>query len=129
HRTQVAQMNHLVRAEHPHVDEIIRPLANTRDVVGRQSSGVLIYPAGRADIFEGLGLRPGDQLVAVNGTELKSVQQGSALLASLGSVPVAQLTVIREGVPRQIVVHTAQIEEEAKHAEAGLAGEDSTEVN
>ena len=123
-RAVVARVNSLVRRDHPHPNEIIRAIRNSRDSIG-QFSGLQIFPAGRADIFESLGLQEGDLLVAVNNTELTSAQQGSALLASLGSVPQVQLTVIRDGLPRQIVVHTGPIEEEAQQAESGLASADA----
>jgi general secretion pathway protein C len=111
--------------EHPQVDQLIRPLARAGEF-----RGVEIAPLASVAAFEQLGLQTGDVLIAVNGAQLQNTQAGFAAIRSLDTMPEAHLTVIRDGTPHEIVLHTAQINADAQTAmaDSGLppdTGEDN----
>ena len=97
--------------EHPPVNEIIRPLAR---VINGQFRGVEIAPMASAGVFERLGLQSGDVVVAVNGAPLENARDGFATIKSLDQLPDARLSLLRDGAPVEVVLHTAELAADAQ---------------
>jgi general secretion pathway protein C len=60
-----------------------------------------------------LGLRPGDQVTAINGTPLDDRERGEQILRTLGSSSEARVTLIRQGQQQDLTLNIAQVAQEA----------------
>jgi general secretion pathway protein C len=76
-------------------------------------NGFRVYPGRDRMAFMRLGLRPGDQVTAINGTPLDDRDRGEAILHTLGSSSEAHVTVIRNGQQQDLVLNIAQVAQEA----------------
>jgi general secretion pathway protein C len=76
-------------------------------------NGFRVYPGRDRMAFMRLGLRPGDQVTAINGTPLDDRDRGEQILHTLGSSSEAHVTVIRNGQPQDLVLNIAQVAQEA----------------
>jgi general secretion pathway protein C len=83
-------------------------------------NGFRVYPGRDRMAFMRLGLRPGDQVTAINGTPLDDRDRGEQILHTLGSSSEAHVTVIRNGQPQDLVLNIAQVAQEAD----GLAAQE-----
>jgi general secretion pathway protein C len=84
-------------------------------------NGFRVYPGRDRMAFTRLGLRPGDQVTAINGTPLDDRDRGEQILHTLGSSSEAHVTVIRNGQQQDLVLNIAQVAQEAD----SLAGQES----
>lgn len=71
-------------------------------------SGVRVYPERNPAVFAKLGLRPGDLITGVNGTPLDDPNRGDEILRSLGSMPEAKVTVMRNGRTTDLMLNLTQ---------------------
>src|SRR5579864_5032819 len=76
-------------------------------------NGFRVYPGRNRMAFMRLGLRPGDQVTAINGTPLDDRDRGEQILHTLGTSSEAHITVIRNGQPQDLVLNIAQVAQEA----------------
>ena len=76
-------------------------------------NGFRVYPGRDRMAFMRLGLRPGDQVTAINGTPLDDRDRGEQILHTLSSASEAHVTVIRGGQQQDLVLNIAQIAQEA----------------
>ena len=76
-------------------------------------NGFRVYPGRDRMAFMRLGLRPGDQVTAINGTPLDDRDRGEQILHTLGSSTEAHVTVIRNGQQQDLVLNLAQVAQEA----------------
>ena len=76
-------------------------------------NGFRVYPGRNRQAFMRLGLRPGDQVTAINGTPLDDRDRGEQILRTLGSSSEARVTVIRDGQQQDLTLNLAQVEQEA----------------
>jgi general secretion pathway protein C len=83
---------------------------------GDKVRGFRVYPGRNRLAFARLGLRPGDQVVAINGTPLDDQDRGQAILNTLGTSPDARVTVIRNGQQQDLTLNIAQVAQEAETA-------------
>jgi C-terminal processing protease CtpA/Prc len=60
-----------------------------------------------------LGLRPGDQVTAINGTPLDDRDRSEQILHTLSSSSEAHVTVIRNGQQQDLTLNIAQVAQEA----------------
>ncbi len=92
-------------------------------LAGGKLSGYRIFPGGRASIgtFTKLGLRPGDLVTAVNGTQLDDVNRGNEILQTLSSAASATLTVQRNGQPLDLNLNLETVVSDAESAAAQAA--------
>jgi general secretion pathway protein C len=92
--------------------------------VGGKLNGFRVYPGGRASIatFTQLGLRPGDLVTAVNGTQLDDVNRGNEILQTLSSAASATLTVQRNGQSQDLNLNLETVVSEAERAAAQTSG-------
>ena len=76
-------------------------------------NGFRVYPGRDRAAFMRLGLRPGDQVTAINGTPLDDRDRGEQILHTLSSSSEAHVTVIRNGQSQDLVLNIAQVAQEA----------------
>jgi len=76
-------------------------------------NGFRVYPGRNRMAFMRLGLRPGDQVTAINGTPLDDRDRGEQILHTLASSSEAHVTVIRNGQQQDLTLNIAQIAQEA----------------
>lgn len=75
-----------------------------------QVVGFRVTPGRDRDSFEALGLQSGDVVTDINGTVLDDPSRGLQVFESLGEATMANVTVLREGVPQVIVIDTSQLQ-------------------
>jgi general secretion pathway protein C len=76
-------------------------------------NGFRVYPGRNRMAFMRLGLRPGDQVTAINGTPLDDRDRSEQILHTLSSSSEARVTVIRNGQQQDLTLNIAQVEQEA----------------
>jgi general secretion pathway protein C len=76
-------------------------------------NGFRVYPGRNRMAFMRLGLRPGDQVTAINGTPLDDRDRGEQILHTLASSSEAHVTVLRNGQQQDLTLNIAQIAQEA----------------
>ena len=82
-----------------------------------QMIGFRLQPGRDRDTFEALGLQAGDVVTDINGTVLNDPTAGLQVFQALGEATMANVTVMREGVPQVIVIDTTQLENLAENRE------------
>ncbi len=105
------RVQQLVRANPALVGEILRPTVVIAD--GKQR-GFRVYPGSNSEAFNRLGLRPGDLVIAINGTSLDDPQRSTEVFNSLGSVAEARITVVRNGSQQDLLLNLAEVANEAE---------------
>src|SRR5580698_6412268 len=82
-------------------------------------NGFRVYPGRDRQAFQRLGLRPGDQVTAINGTPLDDRDRSEQILKTLSSSSEARVTVIRGTQTQDLVLNIAQLAQEADAVAAG----------
>jgi general secretion pathway protein C len=95
------------------IADLLRPQAVIKD---GKVEGFHVYPGRNRLAFARLGLRPGDEVVAINGTPLDDQDRGQAILNTLGTSPDARVTVIRNNQQQDLTLNIAQVAQEAETA-------------
>jgi general secretion pathway protein C len=85
---------------------------------GKQK-GYRVYPGRNRQAFTRLGLRPGDLVMAINGTPLDDPARGQEIFRTLGSSSEAHITVMRSGQQQDLTLNIAQVAQEAE----GMVGQ------
>jgi general secretion pathway protein C len=85
---------------------------------GKQK-GYRVYPGRNRQAFTRLGLRPGDLVMAINGTPLDDPARGQEIFRTLGSSSEAHVTVMRSGQQQDLTLNIAQVAQEAE----GMVGQ------
>jgi general secretion pathway protein C len=80
---------------------------------GKQK-GYRVYPGRNRQAFVRLGLRPGDLVMAINGTPLDDPARGQDIFRTLGSSSEAHITVMRGGQQQDLTLNIAQVAQEAE---------------
>ena len=88
---------------------------------GKQK-GYRVYPGRNRQAFTRLGLRPGDLVMAINGTPLDDPARGQEIFRTLGSSSEAHITVMRSGQQQDLTLNIAQVAQEAE----GMVGPGAT---
>jgi general secretion pathway protein C len=88
---------------------------------GKQK-GYRVYPGRNRQAFTRLGLRPGDLVMAINGTPLDDPARGQDIFRTLGSSSEAHITVMRSGQQQDLTLNIAQVAQEAEGMAAGAQG-------
>ena len=76
---------------------------------GGSLRGYRVYPGRNRAQFAGLGLQPGDLVMAVNGTALDDPNRGLEILRGIGQGGAVTLTVERGGQQQQITVDPTSV--------------------
>jgi general secretion pathway protein C len=79
-------------------------------VEGGQVVGFRLNPGRDRETFEKLGLQPGDVVTDINGTLLDDPSRGLQVFEALGEATMANVTILRNGVPQLIVIDTSQLQ-------------------
>jgi type II secretion system protein C len=97
---------------------------------GGSLRGYRVYPGRNRAQFAGLGLQPGDLVMAVNGAALDDPNRGLEILRGVGQGSAVTLTVERGGQQQQITIDpvTAVQELQAPADEAPALEEDMEEA-
>jgi len=108
------------------IADLLRPQAV---MDGDKVKGFRVYPGRNRLAFARIGLRPGDEVIAINGTPLDDQERGQAILATLGTSSEARVTIIRNSQQQDLTLNIAQVAQEAEAAtglvpggNAGVAG-------
>ncbi|HEU4529541.1 MAG TPA: type II secretion system protein GspC [Steroidobacteraceae bacterium] len=88
------------------VAEIMRPQPVFANGVQR---GYRVYPGRNRQQFSKLGLRPGDLVMAINGTPLDDPARGMEIFRSMGSADQVRVIVERDGRPQELVLNMTQL--------------------
>jgi general secretion pathway protein C len=80
---------------------------------GKQK-GYRVYPGRNRQAFSRLGLRPGDLVMAINGTPLDDPARGQEIFGTLGASSEAHITVMRGGQQQDLTLNIAQVAQEAE---------------
>lgn len=107
----VDRMRQLIASEPSAISEIIRPQPVFAQ--GKQR-GFRVYPGRNRQAFTRIGLRPGDLVLAINGTPLDDPSRGQEVFNTLGSSSEAHVTVMRNGKQQDLTLQMSQIAQEAE---------------
>ena len=89
---------------------ITRVMRFAPHVEGGQIVGFRVTPGPEADVFQGLGLEPGDVVTDINGITLDDPSRGLQAFEALGESTMASVTILRNGNPQVISIDTTQLE-------------------
>lgn len=76
-----------------------------------QMVGFRINPGREREQFDALGLQPGDVVTDINGTAMTDPTRGLQVFESLGESTMANVTVVRNGVPEVLTIDTSQLDQ------------------
>jgi general secretion pathway protein C len=88
------------------VAEVMRPQPVFANGVQR---GYRVYPGRNRAQFSKLGLRPGDLVMAINGTPLDDPARGMEIFRSISSADQVRVIVERDGRAQELVLNMAQL--------------------
>ena len=69
--------------------------------------GLRVDPGIRSEQFAELGFEPGDVVTGINGSDMSDVERGLRTVERLGDNPMANVTVVRNGVARILTLDTS----------------------
>jgi general secretion pathway protein C len=105
------RMRHMITEQPGLIGDVMRPQAVTEH---GKVTGFRVFPGRNRMAFMRLGLRPGDEVTAINGTPLDDQDRGDQIMHTLGSSSEAHVTVIRNGQQQDLTLNIAQVEQEAQ---------------
>jgi general secretion pathway protein C len=112
----VDRVRQLIATEPNAISEVIRPQPVFAQ--GKQK-GFRVYPGRNRQAFTRIGLRPGDLVLAINGTPLDDPSRGQEIFNTLGSSSEAHVTVMRNGKQQDLTLQMSQIAQEAEALSGG----------
>lgn len=77
---------------------------------GGQMVGFRLNPGRDRELFDALGLLPGDVVTEINGIRLDDPARALQVFDALGESMQAQVTVLRDGVANVMIIDTSQIQ-------------------
>jgi general secretion pathway protein C len=113
------RMRRLVNDEPGLISQIMRPQPV---FAGGKMKGFRVYPGANRQAFARMGLRPGDLVTAINGTQLDDKDRAQEIFGTLGSSGEARVSITRNGKPQELVLNIAQIGAEADQLGNGPDG-------
>ncbi len=114
-QTSAPQFAARMRALVAHRPGILAELLRPEPVFsGGHELGYRVYPGSDPAAFQQLGLKPGDLVLAINGTPLTNPTQDQQIFNTLGSSSEATVTVLRNGQQRVLTLELAQVEQAAQ---------------
>jgi general secretion pathway protein C len=102
----------LVQEDPNILNEVMRAVPSYDNKAGKLR-GFRVYPGRNRSAFNGLGLRPGDLVTAINGTPLDDPQRGQEIFNTIQSAASASVTIERGGQTIDVTMNIAQIASEA----------------
>lgn len=104
----VENIRRMVQQDPGILTQIMRTVASYDNNAGKLR-GFRIYPGRNRSAFNGLGLRPGDLVTAINGTPLDDPQRGQEIMNTIESSDSATVTIERGGQTQNITLNIAQV--------------------
>ncbi len=108
----VENLRRMVQQDPGILTQIMRAVPSYDNGAGKLR-GFRIYPGRNRAAFNGLGLRPGDLVTAINGTALDDPQRGQDIMNTIESSDRATVTIERGGTTQDVSLNIAQVAAEA----------------
>jgi general secretion pathway protein C len=118
----VDNIRRLVQQDPGILDQVMRTVASYDNVAGKLR-GFRAYPGKNRAIFAKLGLKPGDLVTAINGTQLDDPQHSQEVFNTIQTSDTVNVTVERGGQKQELSLNIAQV---AAQASKDLEGGDSS---
>src|SRR5271168_1462084 len=120
----VDNIRRMVQQDPGILDQVMRTVPSYDNAAGKMR-GFRAYPGRNRQIFNKLGLKPGDLVTAINGTALDDPQRSQEVFNTIQSSNTVAVTVERGGQKQDISLNVAQVASEASkdlESEPGAAG-------
>jgi general secretion pathway protein C len=115
----VDNIRRMVQQDPGILDQVMRTVASYDNVAGKLR-GFRAYPGKNRAIFAKLGLKPGDLVTAINGTQLDDPQHSQEVFNTIQTSDSVNVTVERGGQKQDISLNIAQVAAQAsKELEGG----------
>ena len=101
------------RDDPQHLEQFLRRAAAYDD--DGSLRGMRVYPGWNEQVFDAVGLEPGDLIVAIDGEPLADPARASQALDLLGRAPTARVTVERDDVRSEFMLWFPALEESQSH--------------
>jgi general secretion pathway protein C len=108
----VDNIRRLVQQDPGILDQVLRTVPSYDNAAGKLR-GFRAYPGRNRQIFNKLGLKPGDLVTAINGTPLDDPQRSQEALNTIQSSDHATVTIERGGQRQEITLNIAQVAAQA----------------
>jgi general secretion pathway protein C len=108
----VDNIRRLVQQDPSILDQVMRTVPSYDNAAGRLR-GFRAYPGRNRQIFNKLGLRPGDLVTAINGTPLDDPQRSQDVFNTIQTSDHATVTIERGGQKQDITLNIAQVATQA----------------
>src|ERR1700686_4086740 len=108
----VANIRRLVQQDPSILDQVMRTVPSYDSAAGRLR-GFRAYPGRNRQIFNKLGLKPGDLVTEINGTPLHDPQRSQEALNTIQTSDHATVTIERGGQKQEITLNIAQVAAQA----------------
>jgi len=118
----VDSVRRLVQQDPSILDQVMRTVPSYDNAAGKLR-GFRAYPGRNRQIFNKLGLKPGDLVTAINGTPLDDPQRSQDVFNTIQTSDHATVTIERGGQKQEITLNIAQV---AAQATRDLEGEASS---
>jgi general secretion pathway protein C len=117
----VDNIRRMVQQDPSILDQVMRTVASYDNVAGKLR-GFRAYPGRNRAIFAKLGLKPGDLVTAINGTQLDDPQHSQEVFNTIQTSDSVNVTIERGGQKQELSLNIAQV---AAQASKDLEGGDS----
>jgi general secretion pathway protein C len=115
----VDNIRRMVQQDPGILDQVMRTVASYDNVAGKLR-GFRAYPGKNRAIFAKLGLKPGDLVTAINGTQLDDPQHSQEVFNTIQTSDTVNVTVERGGQKQELSLNIAQVAAQAsKDLEGG----------
>jgi general secretion pathway protein C len=120
----VDNVRRMVQQDPGLLDQVMRTVPSYDNTAGKLR-GFRAYPGRNRNIFNKLGLKPGDLVTAINGQPLDDPQHSQEVFNTIQSSNTVTVSVERGGQKQDITLNVAQVATDASkdlEGEAGTAG-------
>jgi general secretion pathway protein C len=118
----VDNIRRLVQQDPGILDQVMRTVPSYDNAAGKLR-GFRAYPGRNRQIFNKLGLKPGDLVTAINGTPLDDPQRSQDVFNTIQTSDHATVTIERGGQKQELTLNIAQV---AAQATRDLEGDASS---
>jgi general secretion pathway protein C len=108
----VENVRRLVQQDPGILDQVMRTVPSYDSAAGKLR-GFRAYPGRNRQIFNKLGLKPGDLVTAINGTALDDPQRSQEVFNTIQTSDHVSVTIERAGQKQEISLNIAQVAEQA----------------
>jgi general secretion pathway protein C len=108
----VDNIRHMVQQDPAILDQVMRTVASYDNAAGKLR-GFRAYPGRNRQIFGKLGLKSGDLVTAINGTQLDDPQRSQEVFNTIQTSDHVTVTIERGGQKQDITLNIAQVAAQA----------------